>query len=96
MRRKEILVGLLIALVVAVALSPFASSFPDGLEWVAEKLGFIEKGEGEPVVRSPAPDYTFPFVKEDSFWATSLSGLLGVILVFIIIVVLGKLLISKK
>lgn len=96
MNKRDIIIGLLIAVVIGMALSPFASSFPDGLEWVAEKMGFIVKGEVAPVVKSPVPDYAFPFVNEKSVWATSLSGLLGVLLVFLAAVAIGKLLIPKK
>ena len=96
MSKKDILIGLLIVLVVGMVLSSFASSFPDGLEWVAEKLGFLEKGEGEPIIHSPVPDYTFPFVSAGSIWATSLSGLLGILIVFIVAIILGKLLILRR
>lgn len=81
MKRKDIFIGLFIALTIALVLSPFASSFPDGLEKVAEQKGFIEKGEGPAVVQSPIPDYTWPGVKHEGV-ATSLSGLLGTLIVF--------------
>lgn len=84
MKTKEILIGLFIALFLAVVLSSFASSFPDGLERVAEKLGFLEKGEGEPLVAAPAPDYTFPLVNEESPFATPLAGLVGTLVVFML------------
>jgi cobalt/nickel transport protein len=47
-RRLEgwIWIGLGASLLVALFLSPFASSSPDGLEKVAETGGFKEKGEG--------------------------------------------------
>ncbi len=76
MKRKDIFIGLFIALTIALVLSPFASSFPDGLEKVAE-----QKGEGPAVVQSPIPDYTWPGVKHKGL-ATSLSGLLGTLIVF--------------
>ena len=41
MKRNEILIGLGLSLFVGVVLSPFASSWPDGLEWIAEQYGFI-------------------------------------------------------
>ena len=40
MNKKDILIGLIIALVLGFFLSPLASSFPDGLEWVAENDPF--------------------------------------------------------
>ncbi|HNQ50864.1 MAG TPA: PDGLE domain-containing protein [Candidatus Omnitrophota bacterium] len=81
MNKKEILFGLLAALFLAMALSPFASSFPDGLERVAEDKGFLEKGEAEPVVASPVPDYSWPGVKSEKL-ATSAAGVAGTLLVF--------------
>jgi len=81
MKKKEILWGLSIALAVALFLSPFASSWPDGLEWVAEDQGFLSKGEGTPVLVSPVPDYTFPGIPNDKL-ATSLAGILGTLIVF--------------
>lgn len=81
MTKKEVLLGLAIALVVAFLLSPFASSMPDGLERVAQNLGFLEKGEGPPVLASPAPDYAFPGVANKT-WATSIAGVLGTLAMF--------------
>ena len=68
-----------LALVIALFLSPWASSFPDGLERVAADLGFIKKAE-EPGVsvweKSPLPDYKLPGVQNER-WATGLAGLVG-------------------
>ena len=36
-------IGILVILIIAMALSLTASSFPDGLEKVAENLGFIDR-----------------------------------------------------
>lgn len=70
--------GLVIAALLAV-LSPLASSHPDGLEWVAEKYGFISAAQ-EPVYRI-IPDYLFPGVSDEAL-ATILAGVVGVIIVF--------------
>ncbi len=82
------------ALLIAGALSPFASSFPDGLEHVAEALGFAHKGEAPPLVKSPLPDYTLPFVHNDRL-ATSLAGILGVLVMFGLVYGLGRLLANR-
>ena len=79
--RKVITVGLLIAVAVALLLSPFASQSPDGLEKVAEDKGFLDRGEGEPALAAPAPDYTIPGVDNDGL-STALAGLLGTLLTF--------------
>jgi len=81
MNKKEIIIGLVAALVLAGIISILASSWPDGLEKVAENLGFIEKGEGDPAFASPIPDYTMPGLKNEKF-ATSIAGILGTIIVF--------------
>lgn len=73
-------IGLLIALILAV-LSPLASTYPDGLEWVAEQQGFID------VAQSPLyeiiPDYVFPGIGNEAL-ATIVAGILGTMLVFIV------------
>lgn len=81
MKRKDILGGLFIALAVALFLSPFASSWPDGLEWVASGLGFFSKGEGTAVLSSPIADYAFPGIANDKL-ATALAGFVGTVIMF--------------
>lgn len=81
MSNKEILFGLLAALFLALVLSPFASQWPDGLEKVAEDKGFLEKGEVEPALLSPIPDYAWPGVKTERL-ATSAAGVVGTLIVF--------------
>lgn len=82
MNKKDIIIFLLIALVVGGIISIFASSFPDGLEKVAEKKGFIEKAENvKPVISAPVPDYAWPGVTDERL-ATSLAGIFGTLLVF--------------
>lgn len=82
MKKKEILFGLLLAALVALFLSPFASSRPDGLERVAQDKGFLQKAEeAKPVVSSPIPDYMFPGLKNEKV-ATSMAGILGTLAMF--------------
>lgn len=70
--------GLVIALVLAIA-SPWASAFPDGLEWVAAQKGFLNTARG------PAfkifPDYLIPGISNDAL-ATIAAGILGTLVVF--------------
>lgn len=81
MDKKEILLWLLAALILAFFISPFASSSPDGLEKVAKDKGFLEKGEVEPAVNSPVPDYAWPGINHEGT-ATSLAGVFGTLVVF--------------
>jgi cobalt/nickel transport protein len=81
MSKKEIIIGLVIALTIAIFLSPLASSWPDGLEKVAHDYGFIAKGEKNSILKSPIPDYAFPGIKNEKM-ATAISGLFGTVVIF--------------
>ena len=79
--RGIVLGGLAIAAVLAL-LSPLASTAPDGLERVAENLGFLDTDRG-PVVQTPTgvlPDYTVPGLASEQL-STVLAGLIGVVIV---------------
>lgn len=80
--------GLAIAAVIAVFLSPFASSFPDGLEKVSESAGFTVQ-PAESIVDGPMPDYVFPGVANATV-AGSLAGFIGTVIVFAIALLLGR------
>ena len=76
-----ILVGMIAALIIAMFVSVFASSFPDGLEKVAENLGFIDKAEEiAPESIFLIPDYVFGAV-DNELWQASLAGLSGVLII---------------
>lgn len=75
------MVILLISLAIAAFLSPFASSNPDGLDRVAEDLGFEERSEGADVIQSPIQDYKFPGIGSDVA-ATAFAGVFGTLLTF--------------
>ncbi|RJP29866.1 MAG: hypothetical protein C4536_11240 [Actinobacteria bacterium] len=102
-RKKSILIftlaGLAVAVALALIISPWASSSPDGLEKVAEDKGFLEAAEEtEPVWESsPIPDYAVPgltaeavdeetgeAVDEPTKLATALAGLIGTVGIFLI------------
>lgn len=67
-------VGLLITLVIAVVISQFASSQPDGLEYVAEQEGFLENADDHALAEAPLADYG-----GDSTSSLVLSGVVGVL-----------------
>ena len=84
-------IGLGMALLLALFLSPFASTSPDGLEKVAETKGFLEKGEGWTFWKhAPFSDYTLPWIKNEKV-STALSGLIGTLAIFLIALGVGKL-----
>jgi cobalt/nickel transport protein len=84
-------IGLGISLLLALSLSPFASTSPDGLEKVAEMKGFSEKGEGWKLWKyAPLPDYGIPWIKNEKVSA-ALSGLIGTLAIFFIVLGIGRL-----
>jgi len=83
---RWILIGLALAVVVAL-FSPLASPHPDGLERVAEDHGFIEAAQDAPY--ELAPDYALPGI-EDEALSTIGAGILGVLLVFGLVWLVGR------
>jgi cobalt/nickel transport system permease protein len=81
-----IVVGIAISLIV-IFLSPLASSNPDGLERVADDLGFLQAGQ--PASYSIIPDYALPFLGTTPL-STILAGIIGLAVVGGIIVLLGQ------
>lgn len=80
---KKIAPLLLVSILLAALLAPFASSLPDGLEWVSQKLGFEHKAVDQPIVPSPFPDYQIPGISNGAF-STALAGSLGVLICFLL------------
>jgi len=68
--------GGLIALGMALFVSPFASSSPDGLDKTAKLLGF--SGKAASSVTAPMPEYRITGIP----LATSIAGAIGTIIVF--------------
>jgi cobalt/nickel transport system permease protein len=84
--------GLGLALLV-VLLSPWASADPDGLERVAENIGFI--GQGQEAPYQLLPDYTIPLLGETAL-STIIAGAIGAMLVAAMVIGLGRLLNRPK
>jgi hypothetical protein len=83
--------ALAVAVGLSVAVSPFASSSPDGLEKVAGEKGFLDDGTLHSLQEdSPIPDYAFPGV-DDARVATGLAGFLGTLAVAAVALGLGAL-----
>ncbi len=84
-------IGLGIALLLALFLSPFATTSPDGLEKMAGTKGFSEKGESSKFWKyAPLPDYAIPWIKNAKV-STALSGLTGTLAIFLIAMGFAKL-----
>jgi cobalt/nickel transport system permease protein len=75
--RGWVVAGLAVALA-AVLLTPLASADPDGLERVAEDIGFIDQAAEAPY--QVLPDYTIPFLGESGA-STIVAGIVGVLVV---------------
>ena len=84
--RGWVLAGIVISLFV-VLLSPLASANPDGLERVAEDLGFLNTAQSAPF--EVLPDYTVPFLGETSL-STIVAGLIGALVVLGLAIFAGR------
>jgi len=81
-----VIAGIAISLIV-VSLSPLASANPDGLERVANDLGFLHAGRVAPF--SIIPDYAVPFLGQTPL-STIIAGVIGLAVVGGIIALLGQ------
>jgi PDGLE domain len=79
--RLFLVAGLLVAIGLALVVSPFASSSPDGLEKVATDKGFLETAQDHAFADGPLADYAVKGVDNERL-STGLSGLIGVLLTF--------------
>ncbi len=84
--------GLAIAAIVAILASAFASGDPDGLDSVAIEQGFEEAGQesGFEIL----PDYTIPGL--DGTASTIIAGIVGIVVVFALMLLLGRLLARRR
>lgn len=71
----------LAALLIALCLSPFASSWPDGLEAVLTQYQVLH--EAAPLFVTPLADYQVAGVASEML-STGLAGLIGVVLTFLV------------
>ena len=89
-----VIYGLLVALAVALCGSPFASSWPDGLDQTAAALGFKDQAI-QPLLAAPVADYAMPGIHW-SVLATSAAGAVGTVVVFALSWLLARLLVPKR
>jgi PDGLE domain len=80
--RVFVALALALAVGLATAVSPFASSSPDGLQRVAEDKAFLDQGRLHALQEdAPIPGYALPGVGDERV-ATGLAGFLGALGVF--------------
>lgn len=84
--------ALIVAVILGVFVSPFASKSPDGLDKTAEEKGFVNKAEETKPAwdHSPMKDYAIPGVKNEKA-STGLSGLIGVLITLAVAAAVGLL-----
>jgi len=85
--------GLVIALGLALFVSPFACAWPDGLDKVAEKFGFA--GRAATLIKTWIPDYKMPGISSTGI-ATAVAGGLGTLIMFGLACIIGRLLVREK
>jgi cobalt/nickel transport system permease protein len=81
--------GLVMAFGLVLFVSPFASSWPDGLETVAAKFGFDRQAFVQPLLPSLIPEYKFPGLDSVMF-ATIVAGIAGVAVVLLLVFFLSR------
>jgi cobalt/nickel transport system permease protein len=86
--RRWWLIGLVVAALVVIIFAPLASGDPDGLNRVAENLGFIDRVQPAPY--EILPGYEVPFLTGNA--STIVAGLIGVLVVFGLITIVGRVL----
>jgi cobalt/nickel transport system permease protein len=85
--------GGLIALGLALFVSPLASRWPDGLERAAEALGFKAKAAA-PILPAPIPEYEVPGIHWSAL-GTAIAGAVGTIVAFVMAWLLARVLVPN-
>ncbi len=80
-RLETVLLGLLVALGLALFVAPFACPWPDGLEKIAGALGFEHRTAPKSFFPALIPDYRLPGVGTEGM-SVALAGGLGVLVMF--------------
>jgi cobalt/nickel transport protein len=77
------IVGLVVTLLIAGVASWYASSHPDGLEWAAERTGFLDSARDSATAGSPLADYAVSGM--DGRLSGGLAGIIGVAVTLLIV-----------
>ncbi len=81
--RTFVIVALVAALLLAGVASYYASSHPDGLEYVAEKAGFSGSADDHAAADGPMADYAVDGV-DDPRVSGGLAGVIGVVVTLVL------------
>ena len=85
--------GLVIALGLAIFVSPYACAWPDGLDKVARQFGF--EGRAAMLIKTWIPDYKMPGISSEGI-ATALAGAIGTLIMFGLACVVGRVLVRSS
>jgi hypothetical protein len=77
--KKIVQIGLVTSIFVAAIISFYANSNPDGLEFVAEQVGFLNTAKDSATAGSPLADYAFAGLENERI-SVALAGIIGVLL----------------
>jgi cobalt/nickel transport system permease protein len=88
-QRALVAQGLLVSLGLMLFVAPFACPWPDGLEQVAERLGFARRAAAQPVVAGWLADYGVPGLASP-YWSTVVAGTIGTLVVFLVAWLLAR------
>jgi cobalt/nickel transport system permease protein/cobalt/nickel transport protein len=81
--RRFFAVALVVSLLVAGVASYYASSHPDGLEYVAEQTGFLDSAEDSATADSPLADYQTSGI-DDARLSGGVAGVVGVLVMLVL------------
>jgi hypothetical protein len=81
--RTLVLAGVVVALLLAGVVSFYASSHPDGLEYVAERTGFLDSADDHAAGDGPFADYATRGV-EDARLSGGVAGVVGTLVVLVL------------
>ena len=93
--KKFYLVFLLVTIGLAGIVSFYASSSPDGLEKVAEDVGFIETAQDHSLDNSALADYGVAGIENERL-SVGLAGIIGVIATGVLMYLIIKFISRKK
>lgn len=93
--KRFYIVGLLISFLIAGIFSFYASTAPDGLEKVAEEIGFLESAKDSAAANSALADYGVAGIENERL-SVGLAGIIGVITTGIVMYVIVRLLGKRK
>ena len=93
--KKFYLVFLLVTIGLAGIVSFYASSSPDGLEKVAEDVGFIETAKDHSIDNSALADYGIAGIENERL-SVGIAGIIGVIATGVLMYLIIKFISRKK